>query len=243
MIKGWQKKYSQILQDFNYNKKDDLESAKILDKLLTKKLSEDIIKRLVYNKAVFVIGAGPSLSSCVKFLKKYKTTKIVADSAVKFLLKNKIKPDIVVTDLDGDIKSLKKIGRTKTIMVVHAHGDNQDRLQLVKNFKNCIGTTQTRPFRKVQNFGGFTDGDRAVFFAAHFKAKKVILFGIDFGNKIGRYSITSPADRKTKLKKLRYGKKLLEWLAKSSSLELYTTSGSIRGFEKIQYKELDEIIF
>ena len=41
-----------------------------------------------------------------------------------------MKPDIVVTDLDGDITSLKKAGRTNTIMVVHAHGDNSENIQI-----------------------------------------------------------------------------------------------------------------
>ena len=68
--------------------------------------------------------------------------------------------------------------------------------------KNCIGTTQTNPFNKIQNFGGFTDGDRAVFLASYFGAKKVILFGMDFGKKIGRQSRTESSDRKIKLKKL-----------------------------------------
>ena len=57
-------------------------------------------------------------------------------------------------------------------MVVHAHGDNIEKIHLVKNFKNCIGTTQTKSFGKLHNFGGFTDGDRCVFLANHFKAKK-----------------------------------------------------------------------
>ena len=71
------------------------------------------------------------------------------------LVDNGIKPDIIVTDLDGDENVLKKIGRTKTIFVVHAHGDNIDKLELMKNFKNCLGTTQSKPFGNLHNFGGF----------------------------------------------------------------------------------------
>jgi uncharacterized Rossmann fold enzyme len=41
-------------------------------------------------------------------LKKYKKiTKIVADGATKAMFENNLKADIVVTDLDGDTKSLK----------------------------------------------------------------------------------------------------------------------------------------
>ena len=96
----------------------------------------------------------------------------MADGATKAIIENGLKPDIVVTDLDGDIISLKKTGRTNTIMVVHAHGDNSEKIHFVKNFKNCIGTTQTKPMGRVRNFGGFTDGDRCVFLASSFKAKK-----------------------------------------------------------------------
>nr|AIE93087.1 hypothetical protein [uncultured marine thaumarchaeote AD1000_31_F12] len=33
----------------------------------------------------------------------------MADGATKAIIENNLKPDIVVTDLDGDIKSLKKL--------------------------------------------------------------------------------------------------------------------------------------
>ena len=149
--------------------------------------------------------------------------------------------DLVVTDLDGDVNALKKTGRTNTIMVVHAHGDNSDKLHLVKNFKNCIGTTQTKPIGKIQNFGGFTDGDRCVFLANHFKAKKIILLGMDFGTTIGKYSKPRVINRNIKIAKLRCGKKLLEWLAQKSGSELYSTT-AMKGFAKIKYREIDNII-
>ena len=96
---------------------------------------------------------------------------------------------------------MKKIGKTKSIFVVHAHGDNIQKLEFVKNFKNCIGTTQSTPFDKIQNFGGFTDGDRGVFLANHFQAKKIILFGMDFGERIGKFSETKKR-QKNKIKKI-----------------------------------------
>jgi hypothetical protein len=190
-----------------------------------------------------VIGSGPSLSKSIIFLKNFdKTLKIVADSAVKPIVENGIKPDIIITDLDGDLKVLKKIGKSKTIFVVHAHGDNIKRLNLVKNFKNFLGTTQTKPFGKLFNFGGFTDGDRGVFLANYFQAKKIILIGMDFGDRIGKHSNTRPTERKIKLKKLRMGRHLLEWLSSKSNVELFTTSDPISGFKKIKYKDLDIII-
>jgi len=242
-ISGWRKKYQEILQEFKFNEKQDIESAIILNSILRKPISVKKIKKLVKGKTVFIIGSGPSLSVAIPVLKNFKTTlKIVADSALKSLIANGIKPDIVVTDLDGDKESLLRVGKTNSIFVVHAHGDNIAKLSLVENFKNCIGTTQTKSFKNMQNFGGFTDGDRAVFLASYFEAKKIILFGMDFGKKIGRQSHTDPKDRKIKLKKLRKGKSLLEWLAQKTGSQLFTTSSPISGFEIISYRELDIII-
>ena len=165
----------------------------------------------------------------------------MADGATKAMIENNLKPDIVVTDLDGDIKSLKKAGRTNTVMIVHAHGDNTEKIHLVKDFKNCIGTTQTKPVGKVHNFGGFTDGDRCVFLANHFKAKKIILLGMDFGTRIGKYSKTRVLNRTVKIKKLRRGKKLLEWLAKKSESQLYSTT-KIKGLTKTNLRDIGNII-
>ncbi len=243
IISGWNLRYLEILKEFNYDKKQDWESALILDSILKESNIKQKINEMINLKSVFVIGAGPSLALAIPFLKKFKkTTMIVADSALESLIENGIKPDIVVTDLDGNKRALKKIGKTKTIFVVHAHGDNKLKLHFVKNFKNCIGTTQTKSLGKIQNFGGFTDGDRAVFLANYFDAKKIILFGMDFGNKIGRFSNTKLSERKIKLKKLEKGKFLLEWLAKKSKSELFTTSNPIEGFKKIDFKEIDTII-
>lgn len=242
MILGWKKRYSEILKEFNYSEKKDNESAKILNSILKNNKIDEKICKLIKGKTVCVIGSGPSLSDAITKLKNLKIVKIAADSSVNLLLENRIIPEIVVTDLDGDIGSFKKIIKTKCVFVVHAHGDNIKKLEFVKKIKNCIGTTQTKPFGKIKNFGGFTDGDRAVFLANHYEAKKIILFGMDFGNRIGKYSQTKKAERKTKLRKLKRGKSLLEWLATITNSELFTTSKPITGFKKISYKEVDTII-
>ncbi|MDH3677296.1 MAG: DUF115 domain-containing protein [Nitrosopumilus sp.] len=243
MISGWYSRYKEILKEFDFNEKEDIDSAVLLDSFLSKENHLLQICKLIQDQNVFIIGAGPSLSSAIPILKDFKKTiKIVADSAVKPLVDNNIKPDIVITDLDGDEKTFKKIGKSKTIFVVHAHGDNISKLNLIENFKNCLGTTQTKPFRKVYNFGGFTDGDRAVFLANYFNAKKIILFGMDFGKRIGKFSNTKSSEKKIKIKKLRKGKSLLEWLALKTKTELFTTSSPIMGFKKISYRNLDSII-
>ena len=243
MISGWKKRYFSILQELNYSEKKDKESALILDSILKKTDTIEKIKKIIEGKTIFVIGSGPSLSIAIPKLKKLeKSIKIAADSSLKPLVDNGIIPDIIVTDLDGNEDTIKKISKTKSIFVIHAHGDNIEKLQMVKKMKNCIGTTQTNPFNKVQNFGGFTDGDRGVFLASYFNAKKIILFGMDFGNQIGKFSNTKKSDRETKLKKLEIGRDLLIWLSTITKSELFTTSKPIEGFRKIPYKDLDIII-
>ena len=243
MISGWKKRYLLILKELGYSQKKDRESAIILDSILKKTNTTEKILKLIEGKTVFVIGSGPSLSNAIPKLKKLKKSiKIAADSSLKPLVDNGIIPDIVVTDLDGDENTIKKIAKTKSIFIIHAHGDNIEKLELVKKIRNCIGTTQSNPFNKIQNFGGFTDGDRGVFLANYFGAKKIILFGMDFGNRIGKFSNTKNSDRKIKLKKLEIGENLLIWLSTITKSELFTTSKPIKGFKKIPYKDLDIII-
>ncbi len=237
-IRGWNSQYLKILDEFSYSKKLDLKAAAILDSLLEKQFSVAKLKKMIFAKPVFVIGAGPSLQFAIPILKKYNNiTKICADTALTPLLQNGITPQIVVTDLDGDPTSLLKIAK-KCMVVIHAHGDNIERLNFAKNFKNCIGTTQTKKIGKIHNFGGFTDGDRCVFLAEYCKAAKIFLFGMDFGSQIGKYSKTKKLDKKIKLKKLRFAKMLLEWMAPKAHSDLFTLSKPIRGFKKITYRQL-----
>jgi len=242
-LKGWEKKYTEILREFQYSRGKDAQSARILSSILKTKFPLKKLEEKIKNQTVFVIGAGSSLNQSIPLLKKYKNIiKIVADGATKALIENSIKPDIVVTDLDGDQKFLKKASKENAIMVVHAHGDNIDKLYLASDFKYCIGTTEGKPFENIHNFGGFTDGDRCVFLAKYFDAKKIILFGMDFGTKIGRYSKNKVINRTTKIRKLRRGKELLEWLVLQNNSELYTTSKQIKGFNKIRYADLGKIL-
>ena len=113
MIVGWKKRYYDILKEFKYSEKKDFESAVQLNSLLKKLNINEKIIQIIEGKSVFVIGSGPSLSTAIPILKKYKKSiKIAADSAIKPLVENGIIPDIIVTDLDGDENTLEKIGKT-----------------------------------------------------------------------------------------------------------------------------------
>ena len=242
-IGGWEKKYREILREFNYSREKDLEAARFLNSNLKSLFPLKKLEKKIKNKTVFVIGAGPSLAFSVNVIKRFKNvTKIAADGAARALVEKKIRPDIVVTDLDSSLEFLKKAASIGAIMVVHAHGDNIGRLPIAFSFANCVGTTEARPFGKIRNFGGFTDGDRCVFLAKYFDAKRIILFGMDFGKKIGRYSKEERYDKHTKIKKLAKAKSLLEWLASKGDCELYTTSKPTKGFQNIRFGDLQKLV-
>ena len=238
-IRGWKTQFKEIRKEFGYLEKDDLISARKLDSLLKGKNSKKQFQNMILGKTIFIIGAGPSLTKSLKYIKKSKkVTKIVADGAVRALLEKNIKPDILVTDLDGDLKSIKKIGKTRIPIIVHAHGDNYEKLEIVKKLKNVVGSTQTRKIGKIENFGGFTDGDRCVFLAEYFNASKIVLIGMDFGQKIGKYSKHRIVNRKIKIKKLKFGKKIVEWIGTKSKADLFSTN-RIKGYKIIRMVDLE----
>jgi len=204
--------------------------------LKKKSLDLKVLQRKIVRRHVMVIGAGDSLIQNIKFVKKNrKFVKIVADGATKALIENHINPDIVVTDLDGDISFLRKAERVGAIIVVHSHGDNIEEMKkIVPTLRRVIGTTQVMPVENVYNFGGFTDGDRCVFLADEFGAEEIVLVGMEFGDRIGVHSKRSVDNIQLKIDKMKAGKRLLEMLAKRSRSRLFDTSRKpIRGFSSL----------
>ena len=104
-----------------------------------------------------------------------------ADAAAGVLDAHRICPDAVFTDLDGATDRLVEMNESGTIVVVHAHGDNMPLLDYwVPRFNGpVVGTTQSVPLPHVHNFGGFSDGDRAVFAADELGAAHITLIGFD----------------------------------------------------------------
>ena len=96
---------------------------------------------------------------------------------------------------------------------------NQEELKkYVDKFKSVYGTTQIEPKAHIYNFGGFTDGDRAVFLAEHFKPKAIILIGMDFDSDIGEYSYTKNVE--VKKKKLKWASYLVNYLKENSDIPI-----------------------
>ncbi|RJS85147.1 DUF115 domain-containing protein [Candidatus Bathyarchaeota archaeon] len=256
----WIRRYLEIAQLMGYQVEKDREATKVLSEIIrsidTYNLLNEL-RRTVSNKDVIVFGAGPSLDMHITELKKEcprilkSSVLMAADGATEALLEENMLPHIVVTDLDGRFEAILEAAKRGSLILVHAHGDNIDEVKrkvpkLVQVTFKIVGTTQVEPIYPVQNFGGFTDGDRAVYAAVYFNAKSILLAGMDFGDFVGRRSKpwlsgNAPASE-TKRRKLQIAKNLITDVAKRFSGKIYTLSEeSPRGVEKISTKELNKV--
>ena len=218
----WEPYYKKILNDFKFKEEEDIKSAEILDQILNDKCQKqlDFLKEKIQGKEVVIFGAGPSIIESIIMHREIidKKTTISADGATTALKELGILPDIITTDLDGVISDIIQANTKKSFIVLHAHGDNIEKIKKYseKFNKNLIGTTQADPkkFKNLYNFGGFTDGDRAIFLSEHLKAEKIHLIGFDFNDEIGKYSYTKPYNIENKKMKLKWCKKLIDILQK-----------------------------
>jgi len=248
----WQPWYKKIIDTFGYDSSEDRRAAVILNQLLKgKQITLDKLKRRINDQPTLIFGAGPSLEADLKQISKTRLLDIcrviTADGATTALLKiSKKTPDVIVTDLDGRFEYLKDANDKGAFMVVHAHGDNILELnRYVKDLKNILGTTQVEPIGELYNFGGFTDGDRAVILADELNGNPLALAGMDLGKVTGNFSkeyIPSPDIKKNKL---RFCKDILEWQATHTSTTIFnlTTSGEkINGIERITPEKFENIL-
>lgn len=244
----WFSWYKKILDEFGFSKNADEKSAEMLNNLLNSHGFLDPHKIKIKNK-VIVFGAGPSLKQNINDLKKLNSddfTLISADGATTALLEENIIPNIIVTDLDGKMDDIIEANNKGAILVVHAHGNNIDKIKkYFPKLQNIMGTTQSIPLEKVYNFGGFTDGDRCIFLAVELGVKSIILAGMDFGDVVTKYSrpdLEKHEDKADKIKrgKLKYAKKLTEWAAENEMVEIVNIS---RGERLKNVKNIDIMEF
>lgn len=215
--KEWKDFYQKIVKILNIDPKTDEKAAKLLERKLIKKaitnrnkITENL--RRILQKPVIIAGAGPSLEQDLRQLMTYhqmKTTSLVAvDGATTLFKELSLIPEIVVTDLDGDMTAIHWAILNGAITLIHAHGDNQklishffNKFSDINSLGNVWGTTQCKPNDVLINYGGFTDGDRAVFLAFHFQSPLIGLIGFDFGKSIGKYSLMKSPIEKSLIQK------------------------------------------
>ena len=257
-FKEW---YYKIITDFKFNIKEDRDARDLLSHILTQSSViwnlEDILKYfkdLIQSKSyILVYGCGSSLEITMeKFEGKLffnKSVNLAADGAAVLLKEKQIPVDGIFTDLDGI--TINEFNYPEFI-IVHAHGDNIKKLKLFRekmiNFKKIIGTTQVEPIKDILNPGGFTDGDRILYFIKSFLLPhhRIFLIGMDFNSIIGRYSkpdLTKNQEANpVKLRKLRYAIKLVEWFKTLIVNEIYFVNSKFESkyFKDFKYLSISE---
>ncbi len=216
----WEPYYEQILSDFGFERLKDEKAARLLSRLLSRKRTKlSDLRGFLVGQVVTVLGNGPRLADELHLV---EGVVIAADEAATVAQSKGIAPEIIVTDLDGGPEDLLAANDRGSIVIVHAHGDNMEALGrwAGRLSSRSLGTTQSSPLAQIYNFGGFTDGDRAVFLADHFGASVIRLLGFDFER-------PNPKDQSPEVKrrKLIWAKKLIRLLQKRSVI-LFPASSS-----------------
>ncbi len=206
---AWEPFYRQIVADFGFSRDADEAVAAELDRLLggTRLTTKDL-HPLLRGKVVSVAGNGPRLA---EELSQAEGVLITADEATSVALEQGQRPALLVTDLDGEVADQVKANAAGTVAVVHGHGDNGPAVRkwAGRFTGRTVATTQSRPRGRLQNFGGFTDGDRAVFLADHFGARSIRLVGWDF-----EHPSPKDQDARSKKRKMDWAYILLERLGR-----------------------------
>ncbi|ACL15540.1 6-hydroxymethylpterin diphosphokinase MptE-like protein [Methanosphaerula palustris] len=177
IFRDWEPLYLEILDYFSFSREEDEEAARLLASLVAVDALPDL-KKLILGRTVTVCGNAPCLLDQID---QVEGTILAADAAAEVLYTHGIRPDAVFTDLDGATDCFLSMNEEGTVMVVHAHGDNMPLLShWVPRFRGpMVTTTQATPFAAVHNFGGFSDGDRAVFTADALGATSIRILGFD----------------------------------------------------------------
>ena len=191
--------YSEILSDFGFSREEDERAAKLMHELGAGKLLDaDVLREVIEGKRVAVIGYEVDAG---EFRRIKEEVKITAGKAILKVLEydQDFVPDIHVTDME-ESDLIVELDKKGCLLVLHAHGDNVDKIEyVVPRVSKFVGTTQSTPFNRIYNFGGFTDGDRAAVLAKAMGAE-VVLYSFDFEKAEG-----------IKKKKLKWARKILEF--------------------------------
>jgi len=212
----WEPAYEAILADFGFERAADERSR---DRLagMAQSFDHSRFDRLA-GATVAIAGAGPSLADELD-LASGADHVLAASNAADELRDAGVGVDCMVTDLDKRPETARALTRAGIPVAVHAHGDNVPRLdEHVPDFdlKYVLATTQAAPRGPVENFGGFTDGDRAAFLADHFGADRLVFAGWDFDD-------GDVADEKRR--KLRWAERLLRWLERRRGAQFAVLDG------------------
>jgi uncharacterized Rossmann fold enzyme len=227
----WYPIYLDIVQRLNLDSDADKESTDLLTSMLEPFDPSPLLKRLselIWGNHVIVCGAGPSLKQHMKSLENEnsfaESVIVVADGATSVILELGMHCDVVVTDLDSNIDHLMEAKNNGALLIVHAHGDNIDRVKsIVPKLGNILGSTQVEPTDRAFLWGGFTDGDRACYVVSEYSPRRITLAGMDFGVTVGKWSKPGhdnhfPANERKRIK-LEIAEELISNLLRRTRIE------------------------
>ena len=178
-IDWWWPLQEEINTEFGFSRSREEVSSRLISRLYKPKGN---LSSFILNNKVTIVGAGISEKEIIP-----DGIRIAADGAVSACLERNIIPDIIVTDLDGNLPEMVWANKKGSKIVVHAHGDNFSILFEFSSEIQAISLTTTYPYSGTNCWGGFTDGDRSLMMSLGLGAKSVNLIGFNF-DKIGPYS-------------------------------------------------------
>jgi len=199
----WEPAYEAILADFGYPREDDERARDDLAELAT---PFDVTRLPAFEGATVAVAGGAGTLHDELALVERADVVVAASTAADVLLAAGLQVDCMTTDLDKNPGTAVELSASGVPVAVHAHGDNRQAIRRwVPEFEtaNVLPTTQAAPRPPVENFGGFTDGDRAAFLADHLGAARLVFPGWDFED------ATVGAEKR---RKLDWAARLLGWL-------------------------------
>lgn len=201
----WEPVYDAICADMGYDRTADEHARDRLAALVDGAGTLSVDSVAFQGKTVAVAAPGPGLEDALDAVAAADVV-LAAGTAADRLLEVGRAVDWIVTDLDGHAGRVGEFTREGCRVAVHAHGDNVALLEEyvpTYDLEAVLPTTQAAPVGPVRNFGGFTDGDRAAFFADALEAETLTFPGWDLADE----SVGAE-----KRRKLRWAARLLAWL-------------------------------
>jgi 2-amino-4-hydroxy-6-hydroxymethyldihydropteridine diphosphokinase len=220
----WAPRYERIRHEFGFPMDREERSAERLTELLAPASRTDGLGRAVrrlQGREVVVVGLAPRAGPppVWRLTSQSPATAVVAaDGAAEICLDAGIVPAVIVTDLDGPVASEVAANRKGSLVVVHAHGDNQAAVEeWVPQFPGELaGSWAGPPTASLLDVGGFTDGDRSVCLAEHARPRRILLWGFDFEHVEGG----TPLEMERKRAKLAWAMRIVDELARSSTVPI-----------------------
>lgn len=184
----WRAEYARIVDELGIDPEGDRRASEFLSQVfrdapcVLRGLPDAVGRRLSV-----VVGASDHVHEDLRSLEhvlhgfRDDVYLVSADSATPALLDVGLVPDAVVTDLDCPEQELLKAHSLGSLFFVHGHGDNLEALArlAIRIRDRAEPTCQVPdPVGHVHNFGGFTDGDRAVYIASALGCRTIVLVGM-----------------------------------------------------------------